>query len=236
MNRFWKWFTIVLFILIVGFGVWYFLLRNQESEKVEDFAVNTVINQTTSTNFEGPTVVEKTTTTTSAPEIIETTTTENIYADWETYTNEEIGYQLMYPEGWIISETDTFDERMETDVKYINITTDDEKWFLHFGIKTDEQDFANTDRSGTGAGEFEDFIDGKTTIVGIETTPEALVYNDKIKELYYNQPENSNEKCKCNFTAVFSYNDPLKYEDLDLNGSEYIDMVVNILNSVEWKS
>jgi hypothetical protein len=162
----------------------------------------------------------------------ETTQPVDEYAGWKTYTNKTIGYTLKYPADWTVKEIDTFSEVIEKNVKYITITTPDGKYFLHFGLKKKTDTFELTDRTGVGAGEFKQKTDWAIKILNISVIPEALVWQNKVKEIFYKQPSGTTSICSCQFTSTFSYTDKADYNTFDMTNLTERTLVEKILKSV----
>lgn len=156
------------------------------------------------------------------------------YDGWKTFTDNTVGYKLRYPGDWTIKQVNNYNETIQTDVRYVKITTPDEKYFLHVGVKNLDNTFATSDRTGIGAGDLKEDDSMKVTILGIGVTPKGLYVNDKMKELFFNQPSGSSEQCYCNFTATFSYTDKVNYDELNIKDSEYLPKVKLILQSIGW--
>lgn len=158
----------------------------------------------------------------------------NEYAGcWKTYTNNTIGYKLKYPCDWTLEEIDTYSETIGTQVKYITITTPDKKYFLHFGIKKIADTFNITDRTGVGAGDWQD--DGTLTILGKVVKVTNLAYSGKVKEKFYPKPSGTikTDDGKYVFLASFSYGASTNYDTIDMTNLSYVTLAKKILKSVE---
>ena len=153
---------------------------------------------------------------------------------WKDYQNQQVGYSLKYPCDWTLAETNEFNETLQMNVKHITIHTPDNKYFLYWGYKKSaEQGFANNDRTGVGAGDFVLKPDMAFSILGVNVTPKALVYQGKIKEYFYEQPQAGIAQCACNFIGMFSYNQSQDYDALDMTNLNYVPTVKQILQSVQ---
>jgi hypothetical protein len=154
------------------------------------------------------------------------------YAGWNTYTNTQVGYELKYPADWTVKETDTFNDLIGNDVKYITITTADKKYFLYWGLKYDGDDFAISDRTGVGAGDL--IQEGTVTILGTNTAIKKLVYKNKVKEYFY--PGTGSQKTtdgKYYFGAAMSPGSGSGYDSLDMLGVPELEKARLILASVK---
>jgi hypothetical protein len=162
------------------------------------------------------------------------TTPVDEYAGWKTYENKTIGYTLKYPADWTVKEIETYNETIGKNVKYITITTADGKYFLHFGLKRPTDTFAISDRTGIGAGDVEQKTDWAVKILNISVIPEALVWQNKVKEIFYYQPSGTTTTCNCQFTSTFSYTDKADYNTYDMtNLTDERNAVNKILKSVK---
>lgn len=150
--------------------------------------------------------------------------------NWKTYKNIKIGYQLKYPTDWTLKETENENSMFfGKPIKYITITTPDEKYFLHLGFKKKNDVFLITDRTGVGAN---DVQQSKESIKIINTTlvPQLMLYNNKIKEVFYPQPEDDKERSNYEFMISFSCSNML--ENCDMADLPYLNQVRQILESV----
>jgi hypothetical protein len=154
------------------------------------------------------------------------------YAGWNTYTNTEIGYQLKYPTDWTVKEIAEFSDLIGSDVKYITITTGDKKYFLYFGLKEKNDNFAISDRTGVGAGDL--IQESSVTILGTDTAVKKLVYKSKVKEYFF--PGTGSVKTadgKYYFGASFSPGSGASYDALNMLGIPELAKAKLILASVK---
>lgn len=156
------------------------------------------------------------------------------YAGWKTYTNNEIGYNLKYPNDWIVDEFTGYSELIGQDVKYITINTPDGKYFLHVGIKKPDQTFAVSDRTGIGAGDMKENSSYMATIFSTKFTPIALSFEEKVKEFFWDNPEINSDKCNCVFSITFSYTEEANYNEFDMTNLSYTNDVLKILKTISW--
>jgi hypothetical protein len=153
---------------------------------------------------------------------------------WKDYKNQLVGYSLKYPCDWTLKEVNEFSETIDKNVKYIILTTPDNKYFLHWGyVKSGVQDYTNSDRTGVGAGDFVVQQALVFNILGVNVVPKQLVYQGKIKEYFYEQPQAGVAQCACNFIGMFSYNQSQDYDALDMTNLNYVTTVKQILQSVQ---
>ena len=154
------------------------------------------------------------------------------YAGWNTFINGEIGYSLKYPADWTVKETGQYDELRGAEVKYVVIESPRRKYWLHWGLKEKDADFAITDRTGMGAGDIVDA--GKITILGTETNIRKLVWQGKTKEYFYSTSQIGRSLTKdglWEFLASFSYGD-----GTDWNSADITDAAEKILADKIFKS
>lgn len=158
--------------------------------------------------------------------------TPGAYDTWQTYTNNDVGYQLKYPQGWTIKETNETSELTGGPVKYIVVSNPADKTFLMFGLKKTGDTFTTSDRTGIGAGEDSPVTDKKTTLLGAEITPDAHIWEGKTQEYFYKLNTDSlKAACKCE--ASISYASTDNSSALDIPKSN-LDIVNLILQSVQW--
>lgn len=155
------------------------------------------------------------------------------YADWLTYTNNDVGYKLKYPQGWTVDETNTTSEVTGQPIKYIMIRTPDKKYFLQLGLKKATDTFAITDRTGIGAGDF--VRAGTLTVLGTPIKIEKLVFQNRVKEYFYpgTSPATTSDG-RFQFLASFGFNyEIFKYETVDMSNLAEEQLAEKILRSVE---
>jgi len=217
MNRWVKWFLVLLLLILVGAGSFvagkYFWQKDAKDSNGSD--------QKQSTS--------------SAKKSGGADQAENqLEGCWKDYINQPIGYSLKYPCDWSLAETNEFNETLQMNVKLITIHTPNNKYFLYWGYKKSaEQGFANNDRTGVGAGNFVPKPDMAFDILGVNVIPEALVFQGKVKEYFYKQPQAGIATCACNFIGMFSYDQAQDYDALDMTNLDYVQTVKQILQSVQ---
>ena len=209
MSRTLKWFLVLLLIVLVGAGGFiagkFYWQKANEPENA---------------------VVSKKAASPSATKSSE-------YAGcWQTYKNVLVGYTLKYPCDWTLKEVAEHSETINADVKHITITTPDAKYFVYFGVrKNGVASFEISDRTGVGAGDFQQKPNEAVSIFGVSVTPKVLVYQGKIKEYFFDQPQGSTDLAGCDFGAGFSYDQNVDYNSLDMTNLAYIATVKLILKS-----
>ena len=217
MPRLLKWLLIVLVIIMVGVGGFFagkFYWQKSNS--------NTKSNESTATSSAG--------TKSAANE----QAVGNQNGCWKNYKNVPVGYRIDYPCDWTLTETNEFNETLEMNVKHITIHTPDNKYFLYWGYKKSaEQGFANNDRTGVGAGDFFPKPNMVFNILGVNVIPKALVYQNKIKEYFYEEPQAGVAQCSCDFIGMFSYDQSQDYDQVDMTNLNYVTTVKQILLSAQ---
>lgn len=154
------------------------------------------------------------------------------YAGWNIYNNYEVGCQLKYPSDWTVKEISAWSELIGKDVKYITITTADKKYFLYWGLKYKDDDFAISDRTGVGAGDL--IQEGNVMVLGTDTAVKKLAYQSKVKEYFF--PGTGSTKTadgKYSFGAAFSPGSGMSYDSLNIQGIPELEKAKLILASVK---
>ncbi|HLN18609.1 MAG TPA: hypothetical protein VK255_00380, partial [Patescibacteria group bacterium] len=90
---------------------------------------------------------------------------------------------LCLPQSWAYKITDEMSEVTQAKVKYVNITSPDKKYKLHFGLKKKTDNFYTSDRTGVGAGDVKKI--GKITVLGEEIDVLALSFENKVHEVFF---------------------------------------------------
>jgi len=218
MNRWLKWSLVVILLILMGAGGFIagkFYWDKDKSDKDSEKAATSSAKKSDNK---------------SAAEEAES----DLEGCWKDYENAPVGYKLKYPCDWTLKETSEFNETIETTVKHITLTTPDSKYFLYWGfIKTGVEGYTNNDRTGVGAGDFVVKPAMAFDILGVNVVPQALVFQGKIKEYFYKQPQAGIATCACNFIGMFSYNQSQDYDALDMTNLEYVQTVKQILQSVQ---
>jgi len=217
MNRWLKWFLVFLLVVLVGGGGFiagkFYWQKGGEKEKTATSSAKSAEKKS---------------------QADEQAAEENAEGCWKEYKNQPVGYSLKYPCDWTLAETNEFNETVQMNVKHITIHTPDDKYFLYWGYKKSaEQGFTNNDRTGVGAGDFVLKPDMAFDILGVSVTPKALVYQGKIKEFFYQQPQAGIATCACNFIGMFSYDQAQDYDALDMANLNYVPIVKQILQSAQ---
>jgi hypothetical protein len=217
MNRWLKWALVILIIILVGVGGFFagkFYWQKSAS--------NTKSNGITATSSAG---------TKSAGN---EQAAGNEKGCWKTYKNVPVGYSINHPCNWTLTETSEFNETFDATVKHITIKTPDSKYFLYWGYKkSNEQNFTYDDRTGVGAGDFVNQPGMAFQILGVNVTPKQLVYQNKVKEYFYEEPLGGVAQCSCNFVGYFSYDQSQNYDQVDMTNLNYVTTVKQILLSAQ---
>ena len=153
------------------------------------------------------------------------------YDGWNTYTNAEVGYQLRYPADWSVKETNEWNDMIGDDVKYITITAAGKKYFLYWGLKEKNDNFAISDRTGVGAGDL--IQEGSVTVLGTNIAVKKLVYKSKVKEYFF--PGTGSAKTadgKYYYGASLSPASGTDYNSLNMQGVPELEKARLILSSV----
>jgi hypothetical protein len=111
------------------------------------------------------------------------------YENWKTYTNFEVGYSLRYPSDWSVKETSGVSEMFNEPVKYITLYSPEKKYVLHWALKSEDDNFKISERTGIGVGE--DKKDGTVNILGENVSVVLHIYQGKTIEIFYPSPVTS---------------------------------------------
>jgi hypothetical protein len=154
-------------------------------------------------------------------------------SDWQIYKNIKIGYQLKYPKDWVLKEIENENSMFGKPVKYIKISTPEEKFSLYFGFKKKKDVFLITDRTGVGAGDMQKSTE-TIKIINTNLFPEFLVFDNKIKEIFYEQPRDDKERDNYEFVGYFRFNSSNvnALDGNDMKNLPYLNQVIQILESV----
>lgn len=233
-----KWVLIVFGILIVlaaavYSGAWY---ENKHPKSITQFM------RGEKDDAPGASTVATTTTTTAESDEAACTAgasackTPGAYDTWQTYTNQDVGYTLKYPQKWILKETNEVSEVTETEVKYVTITSEDQQSYLHLGVKkkTDSRDFVTSDRTGIGAGDDVAVTAKKFLFLGDYIVPYRHVWEGKNQEFFFKKENIGSTK----FTGDFTVNlgpAGAAASSTSLNMADsLLDIPILILESVAW--
>lgn len=162
--------------------------------------------------------------------------TPGAYDTWLTYTNKDVGYTLKYPQGWKITERNGTSEVTETPVKYITVTSADQKYFFHLGLKkkTDNRDFGLSERTGIGAGDDVAVTAKKFAFIGDNVIPYAHVWENKTAEFFFKDETQNSAKFTGEYVASYSPDYDV-VSDSDINMSnDLLDIPILIMKSVAW--
>lgn len=229
-----KWVLIVLGILLlvaaaIIFGAWY------DSQYPSSITKWVGLNKSRGT-------ADSLNTTTTTSTNTETATTSGVcgasddYQGWSTYSNNDVGYTLKYPQGWTVKVESGVSEVTSFEYKYITITPADQKYFLSLGLKkkTDMRDFALTDRTGIGAGEDSALAVDKFMMIGDYVVPYRHVYLGKNKEFFFKDETKNSAKFTGDYEASFTPNEAAgDFDVLDMPNT-LLNAPIKIMKSVCW--
>jgi len=105
------------------------------------------------------------------------------YADWKTYRNAAVGYELHYPADWTADEKSGISEIFEEPVNYVVFRSPDKKYFLSFGLRPAGEKFHVSERTGMGVGE--SVTDGTIRILGNQVAVIRYVFDGRTEEIFY---------------------------------------------------
>jgi len=114
-----------------------------------------------------------------------TSVTKEEISTWKSYSDSTLGYQLNYPQDWLVEESDhmiTLTNKPER-VKYITFQSPNKQYILHFGIKRKGEEIRLTGRTGVGGG---NPIKGEPILLDNHPLPvQYVVDGGKIKTVLY---------------------------------------------------
>jgi len=157
---------------------------------------------------------------------IEKTVEIDEFADWKTYRNEEYGFEMKHPSDWSVEYTPKYyNEILE---KYCGesstFKSPNENYALIFHFSGSG---TGTCRTGIGGGEF--IQTDPTNIENVQVDVENLVWDDKVKEVWFKSFKIQN------FTgsAEFSYFGQ-DYKSLDMSSARELQIAKKILSTFEF--
>jgi len=221
--------TVIVFatVMLIFFSVYLIWNHNQkrnEEMKTLQEKLENIANQVGGTNLQNSSFPVQN----EAEEINES---KDEYTGWKTYTNDEIGYKLQYPNDWTIKEIDEYNDTILSQVKYIVISPPDKNFFLHWGIKGKNDSFAVTDRTGIGSGDFKK--DGKISILEKETDITRFIFKNKTKEIFYPSISlTATKDDKHYWTASIGPGASSEYDEVDIDNSKIKIVIEKILKSI----
>jgi eight-cysteine-cluster-containing protein len=152
-------------------------------------------------------------------------------SDWETYTNPRYGYTMKYPQDWTAKHEYGPNEILGHGYYEANSFTSPIGYTLLFAVVPKGSDIAPVPRTGVGAGDFVD-SDETVNINGTEVGIKYLVFEGKVKEIFFNDFEIEGLWGR----AYLSYFGEEDYRNFDMTGAEEIKIVKAILESYELQS
>ncbi|MFA4817178.1 MAG: hypothetical protein WC608_00450 [Parcubacteria group bacterium] len=223
--------SIVVLVLILagaGFFVWKNYSQKQSQFESLQKQIEDLKNQAQAPADQNATPEENSVEAADTPE----TDSTGDYVGWKIYNNYAVGYQLKYPADWTIKETNAYSDLMEKDVKYVTLYNPNKKYFLHWGLKYKGDEFAATDRTGLGAGDFVN-TGTKITILGTAVDVVKQVYKSETQEMFFPAAgETKTTDGKYSFVNSFTYNTTHRSSDPDLSGIPEEKLAEKILASV----
>jgi len=164
-------------------------------------------------------------------------------SDWQTYTNPKYPYTMKYPADWTAkheygTNQDAYSMRVpsnsggkkEVSAEYYELNRFDASsgYALLFAVVPKDSNVVPIPRTGVGAG---DFVDANETVSigGTEVSIKYLVFEGKIKEIFFNDFEMDEFWGR----AYLSYFGDEDYRNLDMTGAEEVEIAKTILESFE---
>jgi hypothetical protein len=161
-----------------------------------------------------PYIPSRTTTPTPTPtptRLILPTPYASIPASWLTYRNDEYGFTFHYPPSWAVADRFPFSE-----VTALFLGIQREGTSLHVNVKDVTELEATIGCSGTAAGDT--IASGTVSFVGKELPVIRLVYEDKLKTVYFHE-----ELCghttvgNLDFFIGLYYEEGIRFDDINLD-------------------
>lgn len=149
-------------------------------------------------------------------------------SDWEVYTNPRYDYTMKYPSDWTAEHEYGPNEILGTGYYEANSFTSPAGYALLFAVVPKGGDVAPIPRTGVGAGDFVD-SDETVNIGGTEVGIRYLVFESKIKEIFFNDFEIEGLWGR----AYLSYFGEENYADFDMIDAEEVNIAKAILSSYE---
>jgi len=149
-------------------------------------------------------------------------------SDWETYTNPKYPYTMKYPVDWTIEHDFGPNEILGHGYYESNVFSGPSGYALVFAVVPKDEDVMPIPRTGVGAGDFVD-SDETVNINGTEVGIKYLVFEDKVKEIFFNDFETGGLWGR----AYLSYFGDEDYRDFDMTNAEEVEIAKTILESFE---
>lgn len=147
--------------------------------------------------------------------------------DWMRYKDKNDGYKIKMPKDWFVKKY--YYPEIYTDalpLRYATFNSQNEKYFLHLGVKKNTQDLMIAFRSGIGVGDVK-----KTRSIKIgkkKMWAKFWAYQNKTKEVFINSDKTElNVLGKCVYgknhelSAMFEAGDTVDYMKLDIKKTLY---------------
>jgi hypothetical protein len=157
-------------------------------------------------------------------------------SDWLVYTNPRYVYTVNYPKDWTVKHDYGENEIMGEGYYESNVITAPSGYALVFAVVPKGSDVEPVPRTGVGAG---DFVDAGWTvnIGGTEVTVKYLIFEGKIKEIFFNDFEVNGFQDKVFWgRAYLSYFGGEDYRNFDMTGAEEVEIAKTILESFKLTS
>jgi len=231
--------------IVAGCGTYYFMNKDRSakiSEKNDSIAklekeikgLKGETEEVTESSLDKSSDSSAASSTATESETSSTEETEDTAADatagWQTYTNRDIGYVVKYPQGWILAETDKWEEG-DRHIRYITISSWENsanRISMHWGLVRDNTLLYSTDRTGIGAGEIVE-VTSTMPVLGASIKKTKLVNETKIKEYFY-APRTA--PSGYTWESSISLYDQSDYNSIDLTNVSQIDMAEAILANI----
>ena len=164
----------------------------------------------------------------AATEILEPTIepTPDPYPDWERYTNEIYGFSFRYPSTWVAEET-SFQNQIGGTTSLLQLSQESLTLYIEHGFANE---LIGIGGAGIGAGDIQSL--GEVTFFDQEVSTSALVYQEKTKIIFYNEPGGTIQVSDLVFSLSLQDNAQISYEDLNIPEDIQAE-VAEILDSFE---
>jgi len=149
-------------------------------------------------------------------------------SDWLIYTNSRYDYTMKYHPDWTAEHEYGPNEILGTGYYEANSFTSSTGYALLFAVVPKGSDVAPIPRTGVGAGDFAD-SDETVNIGGTEVGIKYLVFEGKIKEIFFNDFEIEGLWGR----AYLSYFGEGNYANFDMVDAEEVEIAKTILSSYE---
>jgi eight-cysteine-cluster-containing protein len=154
-------------------------------------------------------------------------------SDWKTYNNPKYAYTMKYPSDWTVKHEFGTNEILGEGYYESNRFDSPSGYALLFAVVPQNSDVMPIPRTGVGAGDFVDSdetINVTANINGTEVTTKYLVFEGKVKEIFFNDFETDGFWGR----AYLSYFGAEDYRNFDMADAEEIEIAKAILESFEF--